>query len=107
MVKEYYIFDIKEGEDDVNGDIIIVRAGEVCNNMVSELSSSWEMFFFKNTPQIAQELVSIARANGGRWQVNFADFRDSRIEFEGKPKNVFYHKTLPKKKGFWQKLFGK
>ena len=33
-VLDYYIFDIKQGEDDVHGDIIIVRAGKVHNNMV-------------------------------------------------------------------------
>ena len=27
MIEQYYIFDIKEGYDDVHGDIIIVRAG--------------------------------------------------------------------------------
>lgn len=107
MIKSYYIFDIKTGIDDVHGDIIIVRAGEVRNNMVSELSSSWDMFFFKDTPQISESLVSFARSNGGRWTVNFDDFRESRIDFEGSPKTVFYHKSLPKKKSFWKRLFGK
>lgn len=43
--KQYYIFDIKEGNNDVHGDIIIVRAGIVHNNMVSESPSSWDVFF--------------------------------------------------------------
>lgn len=47
MIKQYYIFDIKEGYDDVHGDIIIVRAGIVHNNIVSELPSSWDVFFLK------------------------------------------------------------
>lgn len=47
MIKQYYIFDIKEGYDDVHGDIIIVRAGIVHNNIVSELPSSWDVFFPK------------------------------------------------------------
>ena len=35
MIEQYYIFDIKEGYDDVYADIIIVRAGIIHDNMVS------------------------------------------------------------------------
>lgn len=98
MIKQYYIFDIKEGYDDVHGDIIIVRAGIVHNNIVSELPSSWDVFFRKDTPFITDGIVSLAHSNGGRWTVNFSDFRESRVEFEGKPRIVYYHKSLPQKK---------
>jgi hypothetical protein len=106
MIKEYYIWDIKDGKDDVHGDIIIVRAALVHNNMVSELPSTWDIFFFKNTLQIANDLVALAQANRGRWSVDFSEFRESRVDFEGQPKKIFYHKSLPKK-NFWRKLFGK
>lgn len=106
--RKYYIFDIKEGEDDIHGDIIILRAGRIENNMVSELPSSWDMFFFKNTTEIANRLVSLARAEQGRWTADLSEFRESRVDFEGIPRTVFYHKSLPKKKqGFWSRLFGK
>lgn len=107
MIEQYYIFDIKEGYDDVHGDIIIVRAGIIHDNMVSELPSSWDIFFLKDTPQITNGIVSLARSNGGRWTVNFAEFRASRVEFEGKPQTVYYHKSLPKKHSFWSRLLGK
>lgn len=107
MIKQYYIFDIKEGYDDVHGDIIIVRAGIVHNNMVSELPSSWNVFLLKDTPFITDEIVSLAHSNGGRWTVNFSDFRESRVEFEGKPRIVYYHKSLPQKNRFLSKLFRK
>lgn len=35
--------------------------------MVSELPSSWDIFFLKDTPQITNGIVSLARSNGGRW----------------------------------------
>lgn len=106
-VLDYYIFDIKQGEDDVHGDIIIVRAGKVHNNMVSELPSNWDIFFFKDIPEITNSLVSHARNNGGRWTVNTSDFRESLVDFEGKKTKVYYHKSLPKKqKGFWSRIFG-
>lgn len=102
----YYIFDIKEGEDEIHGSILILRAGIIENNVVSESSSNWELFFFKNTPKMTEDLVALAKAYNGRWNVNFADFRESRIEFEGVPKYVYYHKSLPKRKlGFWKRLF--
>lgn len=107
MIEQYYIFDIKEGYDDVHGDIIIVRAGIIHDNMVSGLPSSWDIFFLKDTPQITNGIVSLARSNGGRWTVNFAEFRASRVEFEGKPQTVYYHKSLPKKRSFWSRLLGK
>ncbi len=44
MIKQYYIFDIKEGYDDVHGDIIIVRAGIIHDNMFAEMPSSWDIF---------------------------------------------------------------
>lgn len=102
----YYIFDIKEGKDEVHGDIIILRAGIIENNCVSELPCDWDMFFFKNTPQIVQHLVSSAKANGGRWNVDPWDFRESRVEFEGVSRNVYYHKSLTQKKlSLWKRLF--
>lgn len=107
MIKQYYIFDIKEGYDDVHGDIIIVRAGIIQNDMVSEIPSSWDIFFLKDTPQITNGIVSLARSNGGRWTVNFSEFRTSCVEFEGKPQIVYYHKSLPKKRNFWSRLLGK
>lgn len=102
----YYIFDIKEGLDEVHGNILILRAGLIENNLVSELPCDWEVFFFKNTPQMANDLVALAQRYGGRWNVDFNDFRESKIEFEGVSKYVYYHKSLPKKKfNFWSRLF--
>lgn len=102
----YYIFDIKEGEDELHGNILILRAGIIENNMVSELPCNWELFFFKNTPKMANDLVALAQRHGGRWNVDLNDFRESRIEFEGVSRYVYYHKSLPKKKlNFWTRLF--
>lgn len=100
MIKQYCIFDIKKGYDDVHGDIIIVRAGIIHDNMVSEIPSSWDVFFIKDTPQITNDVVSLAHANGGPWTMNFSDFRASCVEFEGKPQTVYYHRSLPKKRNF-------
>lgn len=50
-------------------------------------------FFLKDTPRITNGIVSLARSNGGRWTVNFAEFRASRVEFEGKPQTVYFHKS--------------
>ena len=108
MIKEYHIFDIKGGYDDVHGDVLIVRAGVITNNMVSELPSQWDVFFFKHSEALANRLVSIAHT--GRWNVDFSDFRESLILLEGKSQKVFYHSTLPKKEkkqGFWAKLMVK
>lgn len=103
---QYYIFDIKEGKDEVHGDILVLRAGIIENNRVSESPDDWDMFFFKNTPQMAPYLVALAEANGGRWNVDPWDFRESRVEFEGVPRIVYYHKSLPKKKlSFWKRFF--
>lgn len=107
MIKQYYIFDIKEGYDDVHGDIIIVRAGIIHDNLASEIPSSWDIFFLKDTQQITSEIVSLAHSNRGQWTVNFSEFRESRVEFEGKPQTVYYHKSLPKKRNFWSRLLGK
>lgn len=102
----YYIFDIKEGEDELHGNILILRAGIVEDNRVSELPCDWDMFFFRNTPQMAHDLVALAKVNDGRWNVNFSDFRESRIDFEGVSRYVYYHKSLPKKKfSIWTRLF--
>ena len=74
--------------------------------MVSELPSSWDIFFLKDTPQITNGIVSLARSNGGRW-TEFCRIQSSRVEFEGKPQTVYYHKSLPKKRSFWSRLLGK
>ena len=100
MIKQYYIFDIKQGEDDVHGNIIIVRAGIVHDNLVSESPSTWDIFLFKDTPSITNGIVSLARSSGGHWTVNFSEFRESHIDFEGKTKTVYYHKSLPLKRSF-------
>lgn len=107
MVKEYYIFDITKGEDDLHGDVIIVRAGIVRNNLVSEMPSSWDIFLFKDLPAITNEIVSLANSNRGRWNVDFSDFRESLIDFENRPQKVYYHKSLPRKRNFWNRILGK
>ena len=107
MIKQYYSFDIKQGEDDVHGNIIIVRAGIVHDNLVSESPSTWDIFLFKDTPSITNGIVSLARSSGGHWTVNFSEFRESHIDFEGKTKTVYYHKSLPLKRSFWNRIFCK
>lgn len=107
MIQQYYIFDITEGIDDVHGEIIIVRAGAIHHKMVSESPSDWALFFFKNTSPEINEIVSMARKNGGYWTVNFSEFRESRIDYEGKARTVYYHRSLPKKHNFWSRLFHK
>jgi len=53
----------------------------------------------KNTLFITDEIVSLARSNGGRWTVNFSDFRESCVEIEANQE--LYIAT---KNSFWSKL---
>lgn len=75
--------------------------------MVSKMPSSWDIFFLKDTSQITNGVVSLARSNGGHWTVNFSEFSASRVEFEGKPQTIYYYKSLPKKHNFCSRLLGK
>lgn len=54
---------------------------------------------------MARNLVALAKVHGRRWNVDFSDFRESRIDFEGVARYVYYHKSLPKKEfSIWTRL---
>ena len=107
-LKEYYIFEAEpEYIENLGGDLLLVRAGRVQNGFVMEARYTWELFFFKSTPQLVRHFIYRGDTNSRNWEVDMSEFRECFIDYEGKNQRVYLHKSVKEKKSFWKKLFGK
>lgn len=85
MAKKYFILDIKGGRHNIFGNIAIIYANPVqeqiigSRTMVSTIDhycADTEMFIIPEDPILLNPIISEAQCNNGIWLVELSDFRD-------------------------------